>query len=107
MTDSTKAKIYIKRISQYFLRDSVFEILIDEDAITGVNSGETIILTGQPGNHKFSIRSGWHLSNTLKLTVESGKEYNLECGSPLKGWKFLIFFHMLVRPWMWLYLKEV
>jgi len=107
MADSAHTKVNIKRISQYFLRNSVFEILIDGEEITVIEPGETIILKGQPGDHKFSIRSGVHLSNVLELSIDSGKEYHLECGSNIKGLKFLIFFQLLVRPWEWLYLKEI
>ena len=107
MADSTHAKVNIKRISQYFLRNSVFEILIDGEEITVIKPGETIVLKGHPGNHKFSIRSEAHLSDVLELSINSGEEYHLECGSNIKGLKFLIFFQLLVRPWEWLYLKEV
>jgi hypothetical protein len=101
------ARVSIDRTSQYFLRGSRFDVLIDGQTAASIASGETIDIDMQPGSHIFAIKCGAHFSEDVILYIDEGASYHLECGSNIKGWRFLVFFQMLFRPWEWLYLKQV
>ncbi|OGS59159.1 MAG: hypothetical protein A3J79_04370 [Elusimicrobia bacterium RIFOXYB2_FULL_62_6] len=96
--------IKIKRDSGYADLFRGYKVIIDGKVAARIQNGQTISLEAPKGKHMLYLKLDWCRSNVLEFEVGE-RDVFFECGSPLRGWNFLLsalYSTIYYRKYIWL-----
>ena len=85
LDSKNKCVIRLKRTSQYVNRLRKFKVYLNNEYAGDIGNGQEIVLPVEKGSYQIFVQVDWVKSEVYKLTIETGEEVHLLCGSPLKG----------------------
>ncbi|MTI96927.1 MAG: hypothetical protein FH749_15905 [Firmicutes bacterium] len=83
--------IRIKRDSGFVDRVRAYKVVLNDEVVGTISNGQQIELNVPPGRHRLNLKIDWCRSNIVEFEM-SEHPINFECGSNLRGAKFLLPF---------------
>jgi hypothetical protein len=101
------ATLSIARRRQYADALRQYRVLIDDVEAAKIRPGQTIDIDLAPGRHRVVAVIDWARSNPFEFDAQTGRQYRIEVGSNVAGWR-LLFAVAYVTVWRdrYLYLKD-
>jgi hypothetical protein len=103
----TQSQLSIRRPSQWTGSIRHLQVYVDRRNVGSLSSGEQRLFPVDPGQHTVGVRMDWSRSELFPVTVGEGETVNLECGSPVRGWRLLMALYYVLFPSRWWYVKRV
>ena len=97
--EAGEAAIHVVRSASFPDMLRKYRILVDGQERARVGPDESVVLRVRPGQHRVVARIDWCGSPPLECDVRAGEMLHLECGSNLRGLRFvLVLVYWLFLP---------
>ena len=101
------AKIKLNRDSGYVDHQRAYRVVIDGEKRAKTSNGESIEIVVEPGNHEILLKIDWLRSNTINFSINKGEKKEFDCGSSLRGARFMLSIFYVTFLWnKYLWLQE-
>lgn len=96
------------RKSEYIGKAREYKIILDEENIETIKSGEFIEIPVKPGSHELYLKVDWCQSNKIFFTIEQGGKLNVQCRFRGDWYNMICFlYYTLFKYKEYLLLEEV
>lgn len=82
--------IRLYRIHQYRDKLRSYKIIIDDEYISDIQSGETLDLEIPEGKHTIYLKIDWCRSNKINFYKSNNENIEFDCGNSMDGWRIFI-----------------
>ena len=84
----SQTRIVVRRNSPHDAKNDQVLVLIDEHPLAALRYGEVSVQAVEPGRHSVCVSNSW-FARTLVVEVEHARPLYLQCGTGLRGRKWL------------------
>ena len=99
------AKIILNRDSGYADRLRAYHVVIDDKKTAKISNGANLEIIVEPGSYELFLKIDWCRSNKIKFSISENEIKEFNCGSNLRGIKFIfaiVYATILWNRYIWL-----